>query len=514
MAPRWLKAAVAALLLFAHVYVVDSAPRFFNPNQVSRVHLTLAILDGGTLSIDRYLDLVGTEDRSVYRGHYYSDKAPGVSVWLVPFAWMMVGSGSHAKMTVTEYRALMYGLRVLGISIPAVVFWLACVRWFRAWAGSELRAVAVVLAGALGTNALVYSTHIFGVMPCAIALFGSFLAARSSRAADATRDRSRIAHALLAGTLAGLAFVLDPLAGFAMGVLGVYAATGRPGRTLRAAVFGVGLAGPLALWMAYNVACFGHPLETGIHHHAERAFAERYASGFHGFHLPTVEGWSGLWLSGRRGMLFLSPFLAAAVPGWVRMWRSTTARADAAVCIAVTLAVTLFATMSIDWAGGWAVGSRYLVPTLPFLLVGVAAAIAPAPDDPWVAPVLGLAASGIVAVALSEVTFPAFPAVFDNPVAHFAWPLLRSGCVASAFRLSDASLPAKVCVATHVVLAVGLLSFVMCRGSARKAPRLLLALVFALHGGLLFCLVPEPPETALERAENMARIRRMMDCGD
>src|SRR3954466_12715067 len=52
-------------------------------NQNSRFALVRAILERHTLQIDAYQ--LHTGDRAIWRGHYYSDKAPGASLLaLVP----------------------------------------------------------------------------------------------------------------------------------------------------------------------------------------------------------------------------------------------------------------------------------------------------------------------------------------------------------------------------------------------------------------------------------------------
>jgi hypothetical protein len=511
--PRWQTAALAALLVFTHVYVVDTAPHFLNPNQISRVQLTLALVFDHSLSIDKRLVVLGTEDKSTFGGHFYTDKAPGVSFWLAPFAWATTGEGPPA--TLASYRAVFRRLGVLGLGIPTALAWLLSLRAYREWAGSPSRAAFVVIAGALGTNALVYATHVFGVAPCGVTLFASFLAARRARAAREGTGWGGPLRAALAGGLAATSFVFDPLSGFAVGVVGVYAATGdgrRATRATRALSFAAGALGPLALWMAYNRACFGHPLETGIHHLAEPEWAALYARGFHGFASPTFAGFRGLWLSGRRGMLFLSPFLALALPGWWRMARDSATRADAAASVAVVGAVSLFATMSMDWTGGWSVGSRYLVPAIPFLLVGVAAAVRPSVREPWLSIALGLAASSVVAVAISEVTFASFPNVFENPIASLAWPMLRSGCVTSAYWLDGATRAATTSLVVHVVVALVMLAFFALAGVAAKARTGLIAIVFALLGATLIARTSEPPSTERERSELSARIRGFLDC--
>src|SRR5437016_13614268 len=51
-------------------------------NQNSRFDLIRAIVEQGTLRIDAYHD--NTRDKAIFRGHYYSDKAPGLALLGVP----------------------------------------------------------------------------------------------------------------------------------------------------------------------------------------------------------------------------------------------------------------------------------------------------------------------------------------------------------------------------------------------------------------------------------------------
>src|SRR6201993_1415914 len=53
-------------------------------NQNSRFDLLRAIVEQHTLTIDAYHE--NTQDKAHYRGHYYSDKAPGQVFLAVPFA--------------------------------------------------------------------------------------------------------------------------------------------------------------------------------------------------------------------------------------------------------------------------------------------------------------------------------------------------------------------------------------------------------------------------------------------
>src|SRR5579864_9777593 len=53
-------------------------------NQNSRFDLLRAIVERHTLQIDAYHE--NTQDKAYFRGHYYSDKAPGLVFLAVPFA--------------------------------------------------------------------------------------------------------------------------------------------------------------------------------------------------------------------------------------------------------------------------------------------------------------------------------------------------------------------------------------------------------------------------------------------
>ncbi|MEM6993273.1 MAG: hypothetical protein AAF721_22360, partial [Myxococcota bacterium] len=82
---RALLAPLALALLFTYGFFVD-APAW---NQNSRLALTRALVEDHTTAIDRYH--VTTGDKSKRGEHFYSDKAPGVSLLAtVPYAALVV----------------------------------------------------------------------------------------------------------------------------------------------------------------------------------------------------------------------------------------------------------------------------------------------------------------------------------------------------------------------------------------------------------------------------------------
>jgi len=74
------------LLLFLLVFLCYSYFFHFigreSWNVSSRLNLTYALAEYGTFRIDPYHSNTG--DKVFFRGHYYSDKAPGLSLLAVP----------------------------------------------------------------------------------------------------------------------------------------------------------------------------------------------------------------------------------------------------------------------------------------------------------------------------------------------------------------------------------------------------------------------------------------------
>src|SRR5690606_40984765 len=69
---------ISLFLLFS----LYAGKNFGNPNSVTRIGLSHALATRGELTIDGVAR--HTMDKAFYRGHYYCDKAPGISLLCVP----------------------------------------------------------------------------------------------------------------------------------------------------------------------------------------------------------------------------------------------------------------------------------------------------------------------------------------------------------------------------------------------------------------------------------------------
>jgi hypothetical protein len=417
---RWILLAVLAVM---YCYVLNVSDHWRMANSISRTYLTLAMLEDGTTRIDQCIARYGdTYDKARYGGHFYSDKAPGYSILLLPFA------AGLRYLGITGLEDMLLGLRYLGLSLPVIAFWFAMVPVYSRVTGNESAAIAVIAAGACGSGFLVYGSTLFSHVPAGILLFLSYLAARRSRIEET--DQRSTGWPRLAGALSGLACSCDFIVILALPILWVYTAWWRPFDFRAVVNFGLGLVPPVALLLSYNYFSFDHPLKTGFFYHAEAQYLAAYQSGFMGVQSLDGSALLGMTFSPARGIFFLSPVLTLAVLGWWKLFRGDDRefRLDAIVSAAIFLAIFLFAMTTVDWRGGWAVTARYLVPAIPFLLIGVAGALRNVElGSPVGVAFVGLSTVGIVLTSAALLTFPYFPEKFYNPIFSLALPELLSG---------------------------------------------------------------------------------------
>ena len=145
--------------------------------------------------------------------------------------------------------------------------------------------------------------------------------------------------------------------------------------------FGVPVVLAGGLIAVYNVARYGHPLDTG--------------------YLPE-ESFSGVWwqgilgqlLSPGRGLLLYAPVLLLALPAAPALWRRH--RAEALLAWGIILFHLLLYGKWFMWHGGYAWGPRFMVPAVPFLVI----ALAPAIERTERAPAWRLALWGLLALSI------------------------------------------------------------------------------------------------------------------
>jgi len=360
-------AALFALVFVGYAYFYQAG----GWNQNSRFDLTRAIVEHGTLVIDRYEQNTGDESRRA--GHIYCDKAPGVSMLAVP-AWALVYAASAHPPRPAQLAVGAWFATVTAIGIPSALAVIALMLLARRLGLSRERAAVIAAGWGLATLAFPYSTLLYGHQLIAAAVITAFLLVVDRR--DASVRRLAAVGFLLGAAVAveyTAALAAVPIAGYA---LAVRVAPWR--RVLIAMAAGAVVPG-IAL-AAYHAAAFGGPLTLPYAFSTQK---HRHQGWFMGLGMPEPRVLAQITFSSYRGLFYAAPWLLLAVPGGVRWWRLGR-RAEVVVGGSIVVLFLWLNSSLVDWQGGWAMGPRYLIPAIPFLaMLAAGVLMPPAPGTRW-----------------------------------------------------------------------------------------------------------------------------------
>src|SRR6201997_1909472 len=121
-------------------------------NQNSRFDLLRAIVERHTLQIDAYHE--NTQDKAHFRGHYYSDKAPGLVFLAVPFALAARPGLRIVGIDPDSARGefwLSYSVTAWAVALPTALAGVCLYFLALRFGGSFTGAAFAVIALALGT---------------------------------------------------------------------------------------------------------------------------------------------------------------------------------------------------------------------------------------------------------------------------------------------------------------------------------------------------------------------------
>jgi hypothetical protein len=391
-------------------------------NAASRLMLTYALVDRGTLSIDGLDEQ--TRDIARYRGHFYTDKTPGFSfLATAPYAGAKWGLNlpDHPRDRPgfahwpADYWATLGTSGLLSALAGAVLVVLA-----RDLGCGPGRSALVGLAYGLATPAYAYATLAYGHQAAAFCLLASFALLRK----DGPRPRLRAAFA---GFLASYASVVEIQVGPVSAILGLYLLAMAAGKRRRASAvlaFGMGAAVPASILLTYNALAFGSPWRMGYFFLIMDRFQQVHsASNPLGLGRPDWSRLGELLGGERRGLVRFAPILALTLPGLAlalarRSW-------DLVAVTSSVMAAVLVVNLSYpEWTGGWTTGPRLLVPLLPFAMLPVAVLLA-AGGRGWTTLAALLAVLGGVEILMFQAVGARVPDAIARPLVEGVWPLLR-----------------------------------------------------------------------------------------
>ncbi len=362
---------VVALTFLTYAYF--GGPAAWNEN--SRFDLTRAIVERGDLDID-YL-AANTGDKAFHDKHYYTDKAPGVSLLGVPAYWLYwsyLGVAKKAppkqrvalspwRLTVNQaFRSGEYLTTVFSVGVAGVLFVLCFYRLACRLAVDRNAALLATTSAAFGSLLFPYFVLLYGHAVAGGFLFMAFAILFELRDGRAHPRRRQA----VAGLLCGLAVLVEYTAAPAILAVCVYAwLSSRSWRTLGARRRRSGAGHRPG---AYNLACFQSPVVTGYQNVADPGFAQGMSTGLMGLTYPdplvVLELLGGTW----RGFLWITPIVFVGIFGLYRFYRDGYRR-EAWLAGAIALYFLLLTSSYFMWWGGSAAGPRHAVPMLPFILL-------------------------------------------------------------------------------------------------------------------------------------------------
>jgi len=345
-----------------------------------------------------FIDRYANETCDVVRrgGHTYASKGPALDFWAAPWYLLLrtvhavppnpnAGQAYPAAMLGVPPRAV-WQIGLWAVVLPGLALLLLVRRVTERIEPGLGTATAVVLG--LGTLVLPFSTLLFAHVPAAMLAFASFALLFGP---------TGLRRVAAAGACAGLAISTDlPLVVPAI-LLGLYAAASTPHLRRLAAFAAGGLAGVLPL-LAFDVWAFGSPFRnayqgTAINPGAGGVELAHVHNLFYTLTSPHPTFAIDMLLS-QRGLLVLSPVVAAGCAGVLLLWRRGL-RAEAALVGSLSvaeLAWNMFRPTYELALGGWVPGPRFLVPLLPFLCVAFAPVLRRVPATAVVLALVSVAA--------------------------------------------------------------------------------------------------------------------------
>jgi len=325
----------------------------FGWNQNARLGAIFSFVEGGhpethTVRIDPYVSIhprhgLVSQDWAFFGGHYYSNKAPGLTLFGIPVyvaihSVILLSGGYSESESATSWSAYLLNL-VLGV-VPTAL----ATAWFFLFLVSRGSSPPDAMARAL---VLSFATLLF---PFDTSLWGHATTASCLLFALTFFEE----NPPLCGLFAGAALFTEYQAGLAAMIFGgAYLLTRRkavPGYLAGVVVFAVPL-------LIYQAVVFGSPFTTAFSLSNPRVLGEGGTFGNFSFLVLAK-----LLFFPARGLFVYCPVLLA-----IFFRRNLRMSRLHWLCTAQVGAFLLFLADFNGWHGGWSSGPRYLIPVLPFL---------------------------------------------------------------------------------------------------------------------------------------------------
>ena len=440
----WIPLLIFFLLLVNYVYFL---PRWADWGQNARLNLVFSVVDQGTLSIDDYYENTG--DYAFFEGHHYMDKAPGPSFLGIPVYFVIkpvlhlpvvenimqrIAGSSAFEDTLNEegsglledkiyFAIVQYILVFIVIAVPSAFLGVLIFLFLQDLGLSTFWSLIYVLIYGLATNAFTYAGSFNSHQLTAALLFGAFFLGFQMG-----RKTLRYSWAIPAGFFLAYSVISEyPTALIAAGIF-IYILYQLPDWGRRIAFVSSGLL-PGALLIAYNLRIFHTPWPVGYEY--SELYTDLHSTGFLSLTYPHLDALWGITFGTYRGQFFVAPILLVAFLGLILWGVSRKHFPEWLVASWTVLSFLLFNSSSVMWQGGYAVGPRYLVPMLPFVVIGFSGLPKGWLSRIWYRIFLGLlTAWSLFVVWVETLGGQSYPDWTANPLFNYSLPNFIEGDIA------------------------------------------------------------------------------------
>lgn len=365
------------ILLISYTYFQQS---YKNWNVIPRIGLTLSLIEDGTVTINKYHKYTG--DKFLYKGNYYSDKAPGLSFTALPL--VAVGKtllrlfGKKPiwinKTLNQRFRILVYFCTVftsgLFTAIAALLIYFLSLRIGTSISG----AVFAMLSFGLASPAWGWATAFFGHAMAGSCLFIAFTIIILLNQIPPEKKRDTLLG-FLAGAILSWAVVVEFPSAIPLAVIMVFGISKaikwdkkRSVRVLLSATIGgIIFVTPLLI---YNFVAFDSPFAISYNHYTPDQFPEM-KKGLVGITYPRPWALFMILFSPYRGIFWFSPILIIAPIGIYYLWCRPDCRGIALTITIISVYYPLLNSSFYYWHSGDSTGPRYIIPMLPFLCLSL-----------------------------------------------------------------------------------------------------------------------------------------------
>lgn len=346
-------------------------------NENSRLALTFAMIDKGTISLDAE-DVTNrdsplyTEDLSAKNGRLYTDKAPGSS-FIAALAYFPIHQIEKVFGVTLDVRSKMHLLVFLVLGLTSALAGSLIFRLSLYLSKSVCKAFLVTAAIALGTICFPFSTSFFGHQLAGSYLFISFFLIFLI---STQKQELLVSHlyTFIIGLLLGLSIQTEYMTAIVVVPLIVYYFIKiwqeKELRRISNIVWPfLGGLLPILVNLIYNQIAFGGILNIGYQYLVDAGFRQSMSSGFMGIGRPNLHVIFFQTFHPTLGIFWLSPVLLMSIVGGICMLRDKHYRLELFLAFFSCAVYIIVNSGYYMWWGGNSLGPRAIIPMLPFMSI-------------------------------------------------------------------------------------------------------------------------------------------------